>query len=564
MSESHQQNSDPLPDQKKTRPVSEFMARDPISITADKTVCEATGIMKSKKIGAILIKDEAEEVIGIFTERDLLNRVNLGEGDRLSQIKLDEVMTRDLITVDQNDDYSQVLEMMKDKNLRHLPVTHNGKVVGIVSVRDIMRHYEENLENLLQKKEAQLLENMSKIKESEERFRTIFNNSAVSITFADNDERIIAWNPLTLEILGLTENELYNLPVENLYPPEEWERIRSYNMRKFGKNYHLEVKVKRGNGELIDADLSVSVLKDSEGDVIGSIGIMRDIRQRKEAETELKKSKEDLALANKDLEENARMLRETVRAREDANRKLRETQGQIIQIEKMATIGTLAAGFAHEIKNPLAIILQGMERMKKQAADSADEKQKQYLKIMSDAAVRANEVVTSILQYSRSARLDLKPVNVYDVVDSAIELIFTNAKNRNILIQKHFTRVSHLVVGDNVMLQQVFFDLMTNAMDAMPKGGDIDVYIDFKATENADDPEEKGSFIIQVKDTGQGMDKKQIAKIFDPFYTTKEVGKGTGLGLSTVFLIVEKHQGEISVNSQAGEGTTFTVSLPAA
>jgi len=202
--------------------------------------------------------------------------------------------------------------------------------------------------------------------------------------------------------------------------------------------------------------------------------------------------------------------------------------------------------------------------MKKQTKDSTDEKQKQYIRIMTDAAVRANEVVTSILQYSRSARLDLKPVNVYDVVDSAIELIFNNAKNRNILIQKHFTRVSHLVVGDNVMLQQVFFDLMTNAMDAMPKGGDIDVFIDFKATESADDPEEKGSFIIQVKDTGQGMDKKQIDKIFDPFYTTKEVGKGTGLGLSTVFLIIEKHQGEISVNSKLGEGTTFTVSLPVA
>ncbi len=564
MPESDQPKTETSSAQKRTRPVSEFMARDPVSVTADKPVCEATEIMRAKKIGAILIKDDKGDVAGIFTERDLLNRIDLKKGEDLTRVTLNDVMTRDLITVDENEQYGQVLQMMKEKNLRHLPVTRKGKVVGIVSVRDIMRHYEENLENLLQKKEAQLLENMSRIKESEERFRTIFNNSAVSITFADNDERIIAWNPLTLEILGLTEKELYNMPVENLYPPQEWERIRSYNMRKFGKNYHLEVKVRHSSGELIDADLSVSVLKDSEGDVIGSIGIMRDIRQRKQAETELKKSKEELALANKDLEENARMLREMVRAREDANRKLRETQGQIIQIEKMATIGTLAAGFAHEIKNPLAIILQGMERLKKQTKDSADEKQKQYLKIMSDAAVRANEVVTSILQYSRSARLDLKPVNVYDVVDSAIELIFTNAKNRNILIQKHYTRVSHLVVGDGVMLQQVFFDLMTNAMDAMPKGGDIDVYIDFQEAENPDDPEEKGTFLIQVKDTGQGMDQKHIAKIFDPFYTTKEVGKGTGLGLSTVFLIIEKHQGQITVNSRLDEGTTFTVSLPAA
>ena len=547
----------------KTKSISTYMALDPVSINEDGYVCDAATIMSQKRIGAILVKDASGKVVGIFTERDLLTRVDLRSGKQLEDLRIKDVMTRDLITVDEEIEYEPVLQMMRDRNLRHLPVTRKGTVVGIVSLRDVVRRYEENLQTLLENKEAQLLENMAQIKESEERFRTVFNNSAVAIVLADNNERIIAWNPLTAELLGMEDNEIYNLPVENLYPEEEWKRIRSYNIRKLGKNYHLEVKIKTKTGQLIDTDLSLSVLKDSEGAVLGSIGIMKDISQRKQAEGELQRSKQDLQLANKDLEENARVLRDLVKAREENNRKLRETQRQIIQIEKMATVGTLAAGFAHEIKNPLAIILQGMERFEKVFAGESEKKNAEYLRIMKDAAVRANDVVTSILQYSRSARLDVKPVNLYDVVDSALELISNNAKNRNVLVQKHYNRVSHLVTGDGVMLQQVFFDLMTNALDAMPKGGDIDVFIDFQEKEQ-DSDEESGKFLVRIKDTGMGMDQKQTAKIFDPFYTTKEVGHGTGLGLSTVFLIVEKHHGEVSVQSQEGEGTAFTVSLPAA
>jgi signal transduction histidine kinase len=177
--------------------------------------------------------------------------------------------------------------------------------------------------------------------------------------------------------------------------------------------------------------------------------------------------------------------------------------------------------------------------------------------------MRANNVIVSILQYSRTAEIEVKMVNIYNVIDAAIELIRNTAKEHNVLIQKYYNRVEHQVGGNGVMLQQVFFDLMSNSIDAMPDGGNIDVTVDFHPAPEGGE-KKGGNFVIQVKDTGCGMDAAQLKKIFDPFYTTKEAGKGTGLGLSTVFLIIDKHEGHITVESKKNEGTIFTIVLPAA
>lgn len=532
-----------------------------MAVHQDTPLIDAVKVMQAKNIGGILIKNSEDKVIGIFTERDLLNRMDYDNPERLKGLRIKDLMTRDLITIEHTVPYNVVLDVMKAKNLRHMPITQEGRVVGIVSLRDMMHRYEENLEGLLRQKESQLMENLSRIRESEERFRTIFDNSAVAIMFADTNEILVAWNPLTEELLGLDGKELSNKPVAELYPPEEWQRIRSQRMRQFGSKHNMEVKIRKKSGEVIDVDLSVSVLRDPAGIVTGTIGIMKDISERKKAEVDLLRSREQLELANRELGENTKVLKEMILERDKTNRQLRETQRQIIQIEKMATIGTLAAGFAHEIKNPLAIILQGMEKIEKHFLSQRDEARVQYLKIIKDAAQRANNVVVSILQYSRGAEVEIKPVNVYDAIDAAIELILATATKQRVLIQKHYHRVAHLVSGNAVMLEQVFFDLFNNAVDAMPDGGEIDVTVDFVPNREED---KEGDFVIKVKDTGIGIETSQLTKIFDPFYTTKEVGKGTGLGLSTVFLIINKHEGHIAVESQKGRGTTFTITLPTA
>ncbi|MCK5268077.1 MAG: hypothetical protein KAR07_07915, partial [Spirochaetes bacterium] len=276
--------------------------------------------------------------------------------------------------------------------------------------------------------------------------------------------------------------------------------------------------------------------------------------------TERKRYEEELETANKDLVTNAKMFQEMVIDREKINQKLRETQKQIIQVEKMATLGTLAAGFAHEIKNPLAIILQGVEMVGKILVKLEQEAHLQYVKIIRSAAVRADAVVTSLLRYSRLSQMEESEVNVCEVIDAAVELITNNVKMRRINIVKDYPADLCLMSGDHIMLQQVFFDLMNNSIDAMPDGGEISLSVDLDAPPDA--RQEEKNIIVKLKDSGEGIDEKISAKIFDPFFTTKDEGKGTGLGLSTVFLILQRHNGNITVQSKKNVGTTFTITLP--
>ncbi len=661
--------------------VSQYMTKNPFSIQSGSSLADAVKLMREKKIGAIFINDAEGKTLGIFTERDLLNRVSYDDVETIRDLRIDDVMTQKLITVTDDEKYMNVLELMKSKNLRHLPVMEGQRVVGVVSARDMMRLYSEHLESEVAHKESELKKSMKKIQESEELFRGIFNNSAVAVTFADANECITAWNPYAEKLLDMDENDLLNKPLKDLYDPEGWKHIRECNIRHYGIKDHLETRVINKNGEFVDVDISISVVKNAEGEITGSIGVMRDIRTRKsiaklleysmkELEdlkfgldvhalvatsdkegrmtytnekfcetsgylkneligqdfrfinagyhskeffrdlwhtvqygkiwkgeiknkskdgsffwvdttivpfidvegqpyqyltirndvTERKRYEEELETANKDLATNAKMFQGMVIDREKINQKLRETQKQIIQVEKMATLGTLAAGFAHEIKNPLAIILQGVEMVEKIFVKLEQKAYLQYVKIIRSAAERANSVVTSLLRYSRSSQMEESEVNVCEVIDAAVELITNNVRMRGINIVKAYPADLCLMFGDHIMLQQVFFDLMNNSIDAMPNGGEISLSVDLDAPPNAQ--QEEKNIIVKLKDSGEGIDEKTLAKIFDPFFTTKDEGKGTGLGLSTVFLILQRHNGNITVQSKKNAGTTFTITLP--
>lgn len=663
------------------KPISEYMTKSIISVVDDTPLIESLKLMRREKIGALLVRDRQDEPIGIFTERDLLAKLDVARPERLKNTVMADIMTRNLITVEHDENYNEVLDLMRQKNIRHLPVTQMGKIVGIVSLRDIMCRYQESLEALLAKRETQLLANIEKIRESEERFRTIFHNSAVAITFADEKERIVACNKLAVNLLGFETKELLNKTVRSLYPPEEWKRIRSYQIRQHGKDRHLETQVYDKDGCLIDVDISISVLKNPDGEITGSIGIMRDIRERKQMAVKLDQSlrelkniksgldhhaivaitdpagkiiyandkfceisqysrqellgqdhriinsgyhskdffrnlwktiangkvwkgeirnrakdgtfywvdstivplldengqpfqyvsirsditkrkgfEDELRTLNKNLLTNANALKSMVQEREKAYRQLKETQQQMIQIEKMATIGTLAAGFAHEIKNPLAVIMQGMERLERAAIKRNAEEEMPYIKIVKSASQRANDVITSILKYSRSSQMDMKPVDICQVIHESVSLIRNNAQLNNVQIHESCSISQKIVYGDQLMLEQVIFDLMANAIDAMPRGGDIDIVVGHHIPQKGS--QDQGQVVIKIKDTGEGIPENRLPKIFDPFYTTKEPGKGTGLGLSTVYLIVERHHGHISVESKLNKGTTFTIALP--
>jgi PAS domain S-box-containing protein len=273
--------------------ISNFMSKKVMVIDSQKSVLEAIDIMRKNSIGSLLVKSK-HEIVGIFTERDLLNKIDYNKQENMRAIKVKEVMTGSLKTVDFDESYMNVIELMQKNSIRHIPIVKNKKIIGIASLRDLMGRYKDHLEAQLEIRERELRETLKTTKESEETLRTIFNNSAVAIMLADENERFVIWNNFATQLLGMSDKELLNKPVKSLYPPDEWKKIRSKNIRQLGIKHHMETRVMNKQGEFLDVDISLSVLKDAEGKIAGSVGIMRDITKRKKIEKALLESEQKL------------------------------------------------------------------------------------------------------------------------------------------------------------------------------------------------------------------------------------------------------------------------------
>ena len=230
---------------------------------------------------------------------------------------------------------------------------------------------------------------------------------------------------------------------------------------------------------------------------------------------------------------------------------------QMIQSEKMAAIGELAAGVAHEINNPLDGLLNCILRIRR---DPLNERQtKEYLGLMEEALRRIETTVGQLLNFSRQRDLALTSVSLNEVVSEVVGLIAYSAEEKGIQIEKHFQKDLYLIRGDKHLLEQVVLNLALNAIGAMPDGGVLTFTtgeIEFDALLG------KAAAFIQVADTGIGIPKSVQDRIFDPFYTTKTTEKGTGLGLSVSNRIVRQHEGVIEFDSEVEQGSVFTVKLP--
>ena len=245
---------------------------------------------------------------------------------------------------------------------------------------------------------------------------------------------------------------------------------------------------------------------------------------------------------------------ETVRTeKEETDQRLKASQAQLVQSGKMAAVGQLAAGVAHEVNNPLQIILSRVQLLMMRHRE--EERLVKDLQLVESNVKRISRIIRSLLDFARhnSEEEAWKTIDLLHLTTQTSNLMQHLLEKAEIELQLHLPDGPPPRIYGNVgEIEQVFLNLLINAQQAMPEGGRIDIELE----------EGNGAVTAQIRDTGEGISKENLPRIFEPFFTTREDLGGTGLGLSIIYGIVEKHNGVIEVKSQEGKGTTFTLRFP--
>ena len=261
-------------------------------------------------------------------------------------------------------------------------------------------------------------------------------------------------------------------------------------------------------------------------------------------------------------------LRSTVNSLESANLELKKAQKEIIRAEKLASVGRLSAGIAHEIGNPIGIVMGYLELLQQKDIPAAEKKE--YIHRTEAEIERINTIIRQLLEISRPSNVGLKAVSAHDLIDDIAEVLNVQPLMSNIELECRLEAENDKIMADSNQLRQVFLNLIINAADAVSAEGKanngkllIQSSLVGETPEPSQDQQDHQAHLqIMFIDNGPGISEENIANIFDPFYTTKEPGKGTGLGLSVSFMIIEGFGGKMTVSSKIGEGTTMTLLLP--
>jgi signal transduction histidine kinase len=280
--------------------------------------------------------------------------------------------------------------------------------------------------------------------------------------------------------------------------------------------------------------------------VIGSLVILWIYYDRK------RKEQERQILAS--LEESNEKLQSYSKALEINHRRLKETQAQVIQAEKLTSLGQLAASIAHEINNPLSgtLVYTQLLARKVERGEADNEVTLDYLSKMEAELVRSTELVQNLLNFARQSTPELQSVNLNTVVNHALDLVSHSVEEQEIRVFNELDPLLPEITADPGQLQQVCLNLIINAIQAMPRGGRLTLrtYV------------QNSKIKLEVQDTGIGIPPENISKLFTPFFSNKPDVKGVGLGLAVAYGIIHRHKGRIEAHSKEGEGSTFTVTMP--
>ena len=391
------------------------------------------------------------------------------------------------------------------------------------------------------------------LKESEEKFRTFMETASDLMHMADKDGNITYVNEATARTLGYSKEEMIGKHVTQFLSKEVLEKDFKPGWEELitkGKITVEAVWVTK-DGKEIYGEQKVVAIYDSDGNYAGSRAVFRDLTERKRAERELQEKNEQLDTQNEELRATEEELRAANEELQAANEELRETQEQLIRSEKLAAIGQLAGGVGHELRNPLGAIKNAVYYVKGKVAKSElgqkEPRVIEFLDIADDEVNSSNKIINDLLGFSRVGKPSVSLARIKEVIDDALSHLTIP---QNIEVVKKLDADLPEVSIDTDQTRQVLVNMIMNAVQAMPEGGRLTI-----------SAREGDKFLeVEISDTGCGIPKEAIGKIFDPLFTTR--AKGIGLGLAVCKAIIDRHQGHIEVESEVGKGTTFAIRLP--
>ena len=448
-----------------------------------------------------------------------------------------QMNTRDLVVEEQHQGLQRVsddLQNGEDQMIFEAEFrTREGKrFFGEVHARRTLFQDEEVIlsvvRDITSRKESE-----TALRVSEEKYRTILEKMDEIYFEVDLAGSLTFFNQSFWKITKYSEEELMGLNFRAFMEAEEAKKVfERYNhvYRTGQPALDLEYEVIDKQGERITLRVSASLIKNASGEPIGFRGVALDITERVKAEAE-----------------KARL------------------EKQLLHAQKMEAIGRLASGVAHDFNNLLQAISGYIQLLL--AGKEQDPKTRRYLTEVDGVVDRAAALVRQLLTFSRKVDPELKPLDVNLVVHQAIKML-ERTLPKMIRIETSLSEGLRPIIGDSVQLEQILMNLGSNAMDAMPEGGWLAIETeaiildeDFCRNNLGAKP---GDYIcLTITDNGFGMDRETLEHIFDPFYTTKEIGRGTGLGLAMVYGIVKAHDGYITCDSRPDQGTVFRIYLPA-